>query len=313
MENINEANEVVEEVVVTEPAQVEEAAAAPTIEVKQLTKAERQAARRAEREAAMLAGQVIETSRPVYEPVQADPATVGSLPDSVPVGVSYAKLGEDRATALSSNDDLISAGQGSVREDLLHVLKGPQATWPTYTAGFKAVIDLRVKGMLPVSSLTVMRSNASRILNAAKTDYSGVVAKLENTQLRWNLLLKSLPKKHAKMGAPSKAETEGSKDEAVVGIEAELNVGTLVQIIAAAAKRLEFIGVEKKAPFAHYVGSNIREMLALCQTDFHKTFAEHRNSNGDIKDYDKLMDALSLTPRKDVGTETLQTAARMVA
>ena len=311
MENINEVVEVIEEVAAVETVEQVETLA-PAVETKPMTKAERKAARRAEREAAMLAGQSPVAETPLDTSIKVDSETVGSLPDSVPVGVSYAKLGEERANELSGNDDIIATGQGSVRDDLLHVIAGPQEAWSTYTAGFKTVLDARVKEGKPVMSLTVIRSQASRILNAAKTDFSGVKAKLENNGLRWNLLLKSLPKRHAKMGAPSKAET-GAADEAVVGIDAELNVGTLVQIIAAAAKRLEFIGVEKKAPFAHYVGCNIREMLELCQKDFHKTFAEHRNSNGDIKDYDKLMDALSLTPRKDVGTETLQTAARMIA
>ena len=195
--------------------------------------------------------------------------------DSVKAELSYFTLGVQRATEVSKTDERLFVGKNTVRQDLIAIIKSPQEAWKSYTDGFKAVLDARKKEDKPTMSLSVLRSNISRVLNAAKGQPVTVAEKLADTTIRWEKLLKSLPKAQPTMGRPAEIATETVAPGAV-NPETETNVGTLLQVINTAAKRLVTIGKEKHAPFAEYIGSNVLETVTMAQADYQKAFAKHQ-------------------------------------
>lgn len=216
--------------------------------------------------------------------------------DEVHAKLSFLDLGIQRAKEISANDDRTFGVQNTIRADLVTIIETPEEAWASYTDGFKAVLDKRTEAGKPTMSLSVLRSQISRVLNAAKRDSEGVTKKLNDSKLRWNVLLKALPKVKPTMGAPSQEKTAEQ-----TAIEAETNVGTLVQVIAAAAKRLEVIGrthTPGTAYYAFYMGKNIREFVEIAQAECLKLIGEHTVAG--IIQHDALMVALDLVEEPKV-------------
>lgn len=231
------------------------------------------------------------------EPVAGPKERAGK--DAVPAKLSFHDVGVQHAKACSKADDTLAQNQSIIRPQLLEVLKAPQEAWATYTDGFKTVLDDRKKANLPTASLGVLRSRISRLLNTAKKEHSFVVKQLSDKKLSWMQVVKSMPKKsHA--GRPE------TNTITVDGLAGELNVGTLLQICAAAAMQMAKIGKEKAAPFAHYMGENIVEFIAICEKDFQRITGEHL-VGGIIKDQPQYLKALGLIK------EERQPAARQAA
>ena len=234
------------------------------------------------------------------EPVQGPQEKAGK--DEVKAELSFFNLGVEHAKQATASDEKLSSTRTTVREALAVILKAPQDSWPSYRDGFKEVLDARKKEGKPTMALAVLRSQISRILNAAKKQHNIVLAKVEDTKVRWEVLLKSLPKTDGK-GRP-----EAEVAEPVTGIspETETNVGTLIQVIDQCAHRLVKIGREKDAPFAQYIGMNILEGMKLAKEEFQQVYSEY-NTGGIVKDKAGLMHKLGLADR------TPQAAAAAVA
>ena len=237
------------------------------------------------------------------EPVQGPQEKQGS--DSVQAKLSWQHLGTERAREVVRVDERLAQGKNTVRQDLIEILKSPQDSWGSYTEGFKAVLDERKKAGEPTVALGVLRSQISRVLNAGKKHHSMVVGKLADTKIRWEVLLKSLPKTSTK-GRPATAETTSTGDG--INVDTETNVGTLVQVLHGACKRLITIGKEKDAMFAQYVGQNTLDMLETAQADYQAIFAKH-NVGGIIKDKAAFLKELGFStesvevPAERTGTE----------
>ena len=222
------------------------------------------------------------------EPVQGPKERQGK--DEVQAKLSFHDLGVTHAKALSRSDELHFIGQSTVRDALIQIIKAPQESWASYTDGFKDVLDERKKAEKPTMALSVMKAQVSRVLNAAKRNPTDVSTKLADSKLRWNIMLKNLPKVHPGKGAPTHETTAEQ-----TAIEAETNVGTLVQMIQAAAKRLEYIGQAHKpqpAYYAWYMGKNMREFFEIAQADCLKIIGD--NTVAGIINQDVMLKALDL-------------------
>ena len=242
------------------------------------------------------------------EPVQGPQEKAGS--DHVQAKLSYFDLGVEHAADVSKTDERITRSRQTIREALCDILKSPEEAWPTYTDGMKSVLDKRKEKNLPTASLGVLRSQVVRVFNSAKRSHSTTVAALNNSKLNWKEVLKALPRADVTgKGAPS------TKDVAVpteVSVETESNVGTLIQLIDGAAKRLVQIGREKNAPFAAYMGMNILEFSKIAREDFQRIYAEF-NVGGVIKDHDGYLIALGLMEKPKAVPVAAEVAAEVPA
>ena len=222
------------------------------------------------------------------EPVQGPKERAGK--DAVPASLSYFNVGVKHAQAISQHDERMLGMQNTIREQISAILKSPQESWFTYPDGFKQVLDKRKEDGKPTAALGVLRSQITRVLNAGKRNLTDVQAKLADTKLRWNVMLKSLPKVHETKGAPTQSKTAEQ-----TAIEAETNVGTLVQVINAASKRLFNIGMGHRphvAYYAAYMGQSLVETIKLEQDFCLKTIGD--NTVGGIIQHEALMRALGL-------------------
>lgn len=214
--------------------------------------------------------------------------------DEVQAKLSFHDLGVKRAKEFGKLDDRRNEGTTTIRQDLIAIIKTPQEAWESYTSGMKDVLDERKKAGQATATLGVLRSQCSRVLNAAKKQHSMVTKGLEDTKITWQAFLKSLPKR-SNAGAPQQvpaasAVTPGDG----INVTTETNVGTLVQVIHQASERLAKIGKEKDAPFAHYVGSNMVTLLKDVQTDFAGIQAKYMGAGGVITDKAAFMKELGL-------------------
>ena len=212
--------------------------------------------------------------------------------DSVQAKLSFFDVGVRHAQEVSKSDDKMFGTQNTIRNTLKNILDAPQEAWVSYPDGFKQVLDKRKEAGMPTAALGVLRSQITRVLNAGKRNKTDVQSKLADTKLRWNVMLKNLPKVHETKGAPTQAKTAEQ-----TAIESETNVGTLVQVIQAAAKRLETIGklhTPMPAYFAWYIGKEMQEFYKVAQADCLKAIGD--NTVGGIIQHDALMKQLGLTP-----------------
>ena len=213
--------------------------------------------------------------------------------DAVPAKLSFFDVGIKHASQCAAHDERMFGLQGTIRTQLSAILDAPQDAWFSYPDGFKQVLDQRKEKNQPTAALGVLRSQITRVLNAGKRNHTDVKAKLADTKLRWNIMLKSLPKVHEAKGAPTQEKTEEQSAIAV-----ETNVGTLVQVIYAAAKRLEALGkahTPYPAYFAWYMGKELQEYAKIASDFAIKTVTE--NTVGGIIQHEAVMDALSLKPK----------------
>ena len=210
--------------------------------------------------------------------------------DAVPAKLSFHDTGVKHANQVAQHDERMAGTQNTIRSQLITILDAPQDAWFTYTDGFKQVLDKRKEEGKPTAALGVLRSQIARVLNAGKRNKSDVKAKLADTKLRWNVMLKALPKVHETKGAPTQSKTAEQ-----TAIEAETNVGTLCQVIVVAAKRLHALGMGHKpkvAYFAAYMGASIVESYELEQAFCLKAIGD--NTVAGIIQHDALMKALGL-------------------
>ena len=222
------------------------------------------------------------------EPVAGPAERSGS--DAVPAKLSFHDAGVKHANQVAQHDERMAGTQNTIRQQLITILDAPQDAWFTYTDGFKQVLDKRKEEGKPTAALGVLRSQIARVLNAGKRNQSDVKAKLADTKLRWNVMLKALPKVHETKGAPTQSKTAEQ-----TAIEAETNVGTLCQVIVVAAKRLHALGMGHKpkvAYFAAYMGASIVESYELEQAFCLKAIGD--NTVAGIIQHDALMKALGL-------------------
>jgi len=229
--------------------------------------------------------------------------------DAVPAKLSFHDVGVKHAQQVSQTDDRMFGTQNTIREQLKLILEAPQDSWFSYTDGFKQVLDKRKEENRPTAALGVLRSQIARVLNAGKRNKTDVMAKLSDTKLRWNVMLKSLPKVHETKGAPVQSKTAEQ-----TAIEAETNVGTLVQVIQAAAKRLEAIGkahTPMPAYYAWFMGKEIREYFTIAQDQCLKAIGD--NTVGGIIQHAALMKDLGLMEEKASAQPAAQPAAAPVA
>ena len=225
--------------------------------------------------------------------------------DAVPAKLSFHDAGVKHATQCAGHDERMAGLQGTIRTQLIDILKAPQDSWFTYTDGFKQVLDKRKEDGKPTASLGVLRSQIARVLNAGKRNQSDVIAKLGDSKLRWNVMLKALPKVHETKGAPAQSKTAEQ-----TAIEAETNVGTLVQVIEAAAKRLHVLGMGHRphvAYFAAYMGQSLIETMKLERDFCLKAIGD--NTVAGVIQHDALMKALGLEEPVTVETQPVAVAA----
>ena len=216
--------------------------------------------------------------------------------DAVPAKLSFHDVGVKHANQCAGHDERMAGLQGTIRTQLVEILGKPQDSWFSYTDGFKVVLDKRKEDGKPTASLGVLRSQITRVLNAGKRNVSDVTAKLSDSKLRWNVMLKALPKVHETKGAPLQSKTAEQ-----TAIEAETNVGTLVQVIEAASKRLYALGMghrPKVAYFAAYMGASLVETIALERDFCLKAIGD--NTVAGIIQHDALMKALGLVEETPV-------------
>ena len=222
------------------------------------------------------------------EPKVGPEAKKGS--DAVPAKLSFHDVGVKHAMQCAGHDDRQAGLQGTIRTQLIEILTKPQDSWFSYTDGFKQVLDKRKEDGKPTASLGVLRSQIARVLNAGKRNVSDVSAKLADTKLRWNVMLKALPKVHETKGAPTQSKTAEQ-----TAIEAETNVGTLVQVIEAASKRLHELGMGHKpqvAYYAAYMGASLIETIKLERDFCLKAIGD--NTVAGVIQHEALMTALGL-------------------
>ena len=218
--------------------------------------------------------------------------------DAVPAKLSFHDVGVKHAQMVAQHDERMAGTQTTIRQQLITILDAPQDAWLTYTDGFKQVLDKRKEDGKPTAALGVLRSQIARVLNAGKRNQSDVKAKLADTKLRWNVMLKALPKVHETKGAPTQSKTAEQ-----TAIEAETNVGTLCQVITAAARRLEQLGMGHKpnvAYFAAYMGKSLQESYKLEQEFCLKQIGD--NTVAGIIQHEALMKALGLEQPETVET-----------
>jgi hypothetical protein len=224
--------------------------------------------------------------------------------DEIEAGRQYLSLGVQRARDFTKIDEGVLKSKTNIRQDLLMLFKQPQAVWETYGEGFKMVMDERKKDDKPTATLSVMRSKIGRLVNAAKKNHSLVMSKLGDPKLSFEAVIKAMPRRSG-AGRP-----EVTPPLSVDGIDEETNVGTLLQIINGAAQRMVFLGQEKNATYALYMGTNVLEFVEIAQNDFQRITAEHSSKQGIITDPDKYLRALSLVKdEKPIAATEVQKAA----
>ena len=214
--------------------------------------------------------------------------------DAVPAKLSFHDVGVKHAMQCAGHDDRQAGLQGTIRTQLIEILTKPQDSWFSYTDGFKQVLDKRKEDGKPTASLGVLRSQIARVLNAGKRNVSDVTAKLSDSKLRWNVMLKALPKVHETKGAPTQSKTAEQ-----TAIEAETNVGTLLQVIHAAAARMEAIGrahTPEPGYVAIYVGREVAEYTKIAMEFAVKTVLE--NTVGGVIQREATMKALGLDEKQ---------------
>jgi len=220
--------------------------------------------------------------------------------DSVPApasSVTFNALGRQFAKSLEAIETGVISARNTLRENVTTVLQAEPETWETFTDGMTEIMDERKKAGQPIAYLMRLRSEVSRVLNAAKTN-PGSVRKIMADKKDWHSCVRAMPKKSNGQGAGGGKPPE-SKSEITVnsdGIGKETNAGTLLQIVTATLHRMVELGKGHEGYFAWYVGQNTLDMLELSASEFQKIHAEH-NVGGVIQDKTQFLVALGLAEK----------------
>src|SRR3990167_1567145 len=248
-----------------------------------LTRAQRKAAKR-------LAKQQSQEKPAINGDVKSGPAEKQGH-DHVAAKLSWYDLGlkdgEIIGYAETAFRSKLAEGTITIRQHIIAVLDTPPESWASYSEGMGEVITTLKKNSQPHKSLEVTRSRVNRCFRAAETQYEKTVNLLKDEKLSFEKVLDALPKratgKPKATSAVAASVTAPPEGMGAQEISKEVSAGALLQIINAAANRLEELGKGKDAAFAWFIGKNIREFVDVAVADFERIRSKHE-TGGIVKD-----------------------------